>query len=219
MKFRYDINALRALAVTAVVLFITRSISFPADLLESMFFCNLWLSHDFHYHGEIGQGRFSIWDFYYDRAKRIVPGFLGMCFVLLAAGYFLLEPAPIITLVYIDCRAPLLFEFPVLEATVISMRKATPNGSCILGAFRWNGSSIWFIRSFSWDFTGSRDETLYRSDSWVYCNLSVLLCIWFSQDDPIAIFYLYHKECRPSTCFPKGRGNCSRADRRLAIQE
>jgi len=25
-----------------------------------------------------------------------------------------------------------------------------------IGAFRWNGSSIWFIRSFSWDFTGSR---------------------------------------------------------------
>ena len=38
MKFRFDINALRALAVTAVVLFISKSMSFQADLLEWTFF-------------------------------------------------------------------------------------------------------------------------------------------------------------------------------------
>jgi len=109
-----------------------------------VFFCNLWLSHDFHYHGRLAKGRFSIWDFYYDRAKRIVPGLLGMCLSCSRPATFAGTRSPIITLVL--HRLPRSSSFRISgsgKATGYSMRKATPNGSCILGAFRWNGSSIW----------------------------------------------------------------------------
>src|SRR5262249_17962027 len=42
--------------------------------------------------GRLEKGSFSIWEFYRDRARRIIPGLVGVCFGLLAAGYFVLEP-------------------------------------------------------------------------------------------------------------------------------
>ena len=94
MKFRYDINALRALAVTAVVLFHYKVDFVPGGFVgvDVFFVISGYLMTSI-IMGRLAKGKFSIWDFYYDRAKRIVPGILGMCFVLLAAGYFLLEPA------------------------------------------------------------------------------------------------------------------------------
>src|SRR6202040_2392619 len=93
MKFRYDINALRALAVTAVVLFHYTVDFVPGGYVGvDVFFVISGYLMTTIIMGRLAKGKFSIWDFYYDRAKRIVPGLLGMCFILLAAGYFLLEP-------------------------------------------------------------------------------------------------------------------------------
>lgn len=54
MKFRYDINALRALAVASVILFHYKVDYFPGGYVGVDVFRDLRLSHDFYHHGEIG---------------------------------------------------------------------------------------------------------------------------------------------------------------------
>jgi peptidoglycan/LPS O-acetylase OafA/YrhL len=194
MKFRYDINALRALAVTAVVLF-----HYKVDFVSGgfvgvdVFFVISGYLMTSIIMGRLAKGRFSIWDFYYDRAKRIVPGLLGMCFVLLAAGYFLLEPATYHYLGSTSIAALLFFSnFRFWEAT---------------GYFDAQSDTKWLLHTWSlsveWQFYMVypvllmglyRFERTRRSIVPILgfiAILSVLLCIWFSQDDPIAIFYLY----------------------------
>jgi peptidoglycan/LPS O-acetylase OafA/YrhL len=194
MKFRYDINALRALAVTAVVLFHYKVDFVPGGFVgvDVFFVISGYLMTSI-IMGRLAKGRFSIWDFYYDRAKRIVPGLLGMCFVLLAAGYFLLEPATYHYLGSTSIAALLFFSnFRFWEAT---------------GYFDAQSDTKWLLHTWSlsveWQFYMvypvllmglHRFERTRRSIVPILgfiAILSVLLCIWFSREDPIAIFNLY----------------------------
>lgn len=94
MKFREDINALRALAVSAVVLFHYKVHAVPGGFagVDVFFVISGYLMTAI-IMGRLAAGRFSLWEFYGDRARRIVPGLMGLCLGLLAAGYFLLEPS------------------------------------------------------------------------------------------------------------------------------
>ena len=130
-------------------------------------------------------------DFYYDRAKRIVPGLLGMCFVLLAAGYFLLEPATYHYLGSTSIAALLFFSnFRFWEAT---------------GYFDPQSDTKWLLHTWSlsveWQFYLIYPiiiTALHKYDNmrrhivpilWVMAFLSLLLCIWYSKEDPISAFY------------------------------
>jgi Acyltransferase family len=93
MKFRDDINALRALAVIAVVLFHYKVNFIRGGFVGvDIFFVISGYLMTTIITGRLAKGSFSIWEFYGDRAKRIVPGLLGLCFGLLATGYFVLDP-------------------------------------------------------------------------------------------------------------------------------
>jgi peptidoglycan/LPS O-acetylase OafA/YrhL len=193
MKFRCDINALRALAVTAVVLFHYKVDFVPGGYIGvDVFFTISGYLMTIVIVGRLANGKFRIWDFYYDRAKRIVPGVLGMCFVLLAAGYFLLEP---ITYHYLGSTsiAALLFfsNFRFWEAT---------------NYFDPQSDTKWLLHTWSlsveWQFYLIYPiilMALHKFDKprrhivpilWSMAFLSLLMCIWFSKAEPASAFYL-----------------------------
>ncbi|MBY8244591.1 acyltransferase [Vibrio fluvialis] len=87
MKFRYDINGLRAIAVIAVVLF-----HFNANWVmggfagvDVFFVISGYLMTGIIFSG-LDLGEFSLWKFYVSRAKRIIPPLAVLCFVLLLFG-------------------------------------------------------------------------------------------------------------------------------------
>lgn len=92
-KFRYDINALRAIAVTSVVIF-----HFKFGFLHGGFvgvdiffvisgFLMTTLIWD-----RLCDGKFSLGGFYYNRARRIVPAMAFLCLGVLVFGAFWLDP-------------------------------------------------------------------------------------------------------------------------------
>ena len=79
-KFRLDINALRALAIGAVVAYhynlgFARGGFVGVDIffvLSGYLMTEIIVTR-------INSNSFDIFQFYFDRAKRIVPGLLGLC--------------------------------------------------------------------------------------------------------------------------------------------
>jgi peptidoglycan/LPS O-acetylase OafA/YrhL len=193
VKFRHDINALRALAVTAVVLFHYNVSFIPGGYIGvDVFFVISGYLMTAIIMGRLARNRFNIWDFYYDRGKRIVPGLLGMCFVVLAAGYFLLEP---VTYHYVGSTAisTLLFfsNFRFWEAT---------------GYFDSDSCTKWFLHTWSlsveWQFylaypiilmglyAVAKTRRFIIPFLWSAAFLSLALCIWSTKFYPASAFYL-----------------------------
>ena len=93
MKFRKDINGLRALAVVAVVLF-----HFDASLLtggfagvDVFFVISGFLMTSIIVSG-LQKERFSIIGFYLARGRRIIPALAVLCLILLIFAWFFLPP-------------------------------------------------------------------------------------------------------------------------------
>lgn len=93
-RFRSDINGLRAWAVVSVVLyhfgFGWASGGFVG--VDIFFVISGFLMTGIVVEG-VSAGRFSIWQFYLARARRIVPALLFVAAVVLAVGWFLLMPS------------------------------------------------------------------------------------------------------------------------------
>lgn len=94
MKFRSDINGLRAIAVIAVVLYHFSVPGFEGGFLgvDVFFVISGFLMTSIIFRG-IEKGGFSIVTFYKYRARRIIPALAVLCFVLLASGWFVLLPS------------------------------------------------------------------------------------------------------------------------------
>lgn len=93
MKFRSDINGLRAIAVIAVVLF-----HFNQSLLtggfagvDIFFVISGFLMTSIIFRG-MENDSFSLFKFYVSRANRIIPALAALSFVLLVFGWFFLSP-------------------------------------------------------------------------------------------------------------------------------
>jgi peptidoglycan/LPS O-acetylase OafA/YrhL len=196
MKFRYDINALRALAVTAVVLFHYKINFVPGGFVgvDVFFVISGYLMTSI-IMGRLAKGKFSIWDFYHDRANRIVPGLMGMCFVLLAVGYFFVEPAAYHYLGSTSISALLYFSnFRFWQAT---------------GYFDPQSDTKWLLHTWSlsveWQFYLAhmikRGVTLYQfSGPWRFYRFSCASGILKQSRHRLFIY------------FRKGHGNCSRVE-------
>lgn len=93
MKFRKDINGLRAIAVIAVVLFHFKPTWVPGGFagVDVFFVISGFLMTGVIFEG-IKHGDFSILRFYVARANRIIPALAALCFVLLVWGWFYLTP-------------------------------------------------------------------------------------------------------------------------------
>ncbi len=193
MKFRYDINALRALAVTAVVLFHYTVDFVPGGYVGvDIFFVISGYLMTTIIMGRLAKGKFSIWEFYCDRAKRIVPGLMAMCFVLLAAGYFLLEPVTYQYLGSTSIGALLFFSnFQFWEATTYF----DPQSDTKWLLHTWSLSVEWqfyvlypIILIALHKFAKARRHIV--PILWSTAFLSLLLCIWSSRAEPASAFYL-----------------------------
>lgn len=202
MTFRYDINALRALAVTAVVLFHYKVSFVPGGFVGvDVFFVISGYLMTIIITKRLEAGKFNIVDFYYDRAKRIVPGLLGMCLVLLIAGYFILEPA---TYQYLGSTAisALLFfsNLRFWEAT---------------GYFDTQSDTKWLLHTWSlsveWQFyliypvllsglsVFERTRRLITPILAVIAAVSLVACIWHSSKSAMTV--LGHHPYQPSAFY------------------
>lgn len=95
VNFRKDINGLRAWAVMVVVLFHFGVPGFAGGFVGvDIFFVisGFLMTNILIKKLENPHQKFSIWDFYLARAKRIVPALLVLCITLLALGWLMLPP-------------------------------------------------------------------------------------------------------------------------------
>ena len=93
MKFRKDINGLRAIAVIAVMLFHFNASWMPGGFagVDVFFVISGFLMTGIIFRG-IEQDNFSLLKFYIARANRIIPALAFLCFALLVWGIIYLEP-------------------------------------------------------------------------------------------------------------------------------
>ena len=93
MKFRKDINGIRAIAVIAVVLFHFNTAWMPGGFagVDVFFVISGFLMTGIIFRG-LEQQNFSILKFYVARANRIIPALALLCLVLLMFGWFYLSP-------------------------------------------------------------------------------------------------------------------------------
>lgn len=93
MKFRHDINGLRALAVAGVVLFHFNSAWLPGGFagVDVFFVISGFLMTGIIFNG-LEKKNFSVIRFYVARANRIIPALAVLCFILLLFGWLYLPP-------------------------------------------------------------------------------------------------------------------------------
>lgn len=193
MKFRYDINALRALAVAAVVLFHYKANFASGGFVGvDIFFAISGYLMTAIIVGRFAVGKFSLWQYYCDRAKRIVPGLLGLVFGFLAAGYFVLEPATYHYLGSTSIAALLFFSnFRFWEAAAYF----DPQSDVKWLLHTWSLSAeCQFYLAYPILLMG-----LYKLERmrrhlelilWALALLSLASCVWLSVSQPATAFYL-----------------------------
>jgi peptidoglycan/LPS O-acetylase OafA/YrhL len=93
MKFRSDINGLRAIAVLGVVLFHFKSSYLPGGFtgVDVFFVISGYLMTSIIMNG-IENKSFTLFNFYFARARRIVPALTFLCTILLIIGWFYSTP-------------------------------------------------------------------------------------------------------------------------------
>lgn len=93
LKFRFDINGLRALAVIGVVLFHFNEAWLPGGFagVDVFFVISGYLMTGIIFRG-LEYNKFSIFNFYIARAKRIIPALAVLCLFILLFGWFFLIP-------------------------------------------------------------------------------------------------------------------------------
>ena len=93
MKFRKDINGLRAIAVIAVVLFHFHPSGLSGGFagVDVFFVISGFLMTGIIFRG-IDQDNFSVLKFYVARASRIIPAMATLCLILLVFGFVYLTP-------------------------------------------------------------------------------------------------------------------------------
>jgi peptidoglycan/LPS O-acetylase OafA/YrhL len=94
MNFRNDINGLRAFAVLAVVLFHFDVPGFKGGFLgvDVFFVISGYLMTSIIFR-RMEKGRFSVLEFYADRARRIIPALAFLCFALGVLGWLVFLPS------------------------------------------------------------------------------------------------------------------------------
>jgi peptidoglycan/LPS O-acetylase OafA/YrhL len=93
VKFRKDINGLRALAVFGVMLYHFKSQLLPGGFagVDVFFVISGFLMTGIIFSGLV-DNKFALINFYFARAKRIIPALLILCSVVLVVGWFFIIP-------------------------------------------------------------------------------------------------------------------------------
>lgn len=193
MKFRKDINGLRAIAVVAVVLF---HFGIPAMHggffgVDIFFVISGFLMTEIIIN-RLDKGEFSLLGFYFERGRRIVPALAFLCVLLLVLGWFILTP--------ITYRA--------LGKHVAASLTFTSNFIYLLDSNYFDIASRekWLLHTWSlsveWQFYAVYPIILFlirklNSRIWqrvVIISIamgSYVLCLYLSARWPLAAFYLF----------------------------
>jgi peptidoglycan/LPS O-acetylase OafA/YrhL len=194
MKFRSDVNGLRALAVLAVVLFHFSIPGFRGGFLgvDVFFVISGFLMTDIIFRG-VEKGNFSVLTFYKYRARRIIPALAVLCFALLAFGWFALLPSEFRTLGKAAAGSLGFF------SNIVFWREAGYFDSASIGKWLLHTWSL----SIEWQFYLLYPLLIVALRKWLPASwtrlllvagavLSLLLCIYLSDPTrwPTAAFYL-----------------------------
>ena len=193
IQFRNDINALRALAVTAVVLFHYKVSIFRGGFVGvDVFFVISGYLMTAIITRRLDKGTFGVLDFYRDRARRIIPPLIGLVLVLTLFGYFFIDP----------------YNYQKLAASGISALLFYSNFSFWTEAGYFDAQNItkWFLHTWSlsveWQFYMIYPIimlALYRLTTkrlWLLIGLatialaSLAASIAFSAANPASTFFL-----------------------------
>ncbi len=192
-KFRFDINALRALAVSAVVFYHFKANFIPGGYVgvDIFFVISGYLMTNIIV-GRLQKGSFNLLDFYYDRAKRILPGLIGLCVFLNLIGYFFVDPMTYNYLAYTSISAIFFFS---------NMRFAEA-----VGYFDPQSEVKWLLHTWSlsveWQFYLIYPIIIFALFKFSLTRrylapillamaiLSLLSCISYSTTEPAVAFYL-----------------------------
>lgn len=138
--FRYDINALRAIAVIGVMLFHYNVLFFDGGYtgVDIFFVISGYLMSRILYNG-FNKGNFSIIDFYNRRGQRIVPALLFVVLIVVAVTYFIYLPIDY-KIVAKNATASLLFYSNILY-TNVSYFDASSDNNIFLHS--WSLSVEW----------------------------------------------------------------------------
>jgi peptidoglycan/LPS O-acetylase OafA/YrhL len=94
MRYRPDVDGLRALAIAAVVLFHAGFSAVPGGFIGvDVFFVISGFLITGLIIDRLRQGDFSFWEFYARRTRRIFPALFSLLLVVLVAGYLVLTPS------------------------------------------------------------------------------------------------------------------------------
>ena len=93
MKFRQDINGLRAVAIIGVILFHFNNEWLPGGFagVDVFFVISGFLMTSIVFKG-LENNSFTLFEFYVRRANRIIPALAFLCFILMVFGWFYLAP-------------------------------------------------------------------------------------------------------------------------------
>ncbi len=193
LRIRSAINGLRALAVTAVVLFHFKVgfisggfVGVDVFFVISGYLMTLIITR------RLDKGSFSLIGFYGDRTKRIVPPLYAMVFSLFVFGYVFIDPYTYQKLGSTGISALLFFSnFRFWEAT---------------GYFDAKSSTKWLLHTWSlsveWQFyllypiilmglsRFVKAERIRLMVIWALTIVSLIACIAFSATNPASTFYL-----------------------------
>ena len=194
MDFRADINALRAVAVLAVVLFHFAVPGFSGGFVgvDVFFVISGYLMTQIVV-ARHAEGRFSLAGFYAARFRRIVPALLAVVTALLAGGWFFLLPGDYERLASHAIGAVLFF------SNILFWREA--------GYFDQASLDKWLLHTWSlsveWQFyllfplaaivclrhlPPARARLLFLAAF----GVSLAICYFVSRRDPSPAFYLLH---------------------------
>ncbi|MGA2637079.1 acyltransferase family protein [Methylocella sp.] len=172
---------------------ITTSISCPGGFagVDIFFVISGYLMTDIIV-SRLQKDNFSVLKFYYDRAKRIVPGLLGLCFGLLVFGYFILDPVHYNTLSYTSIAAILFYSNILFNE---SQGYFSPEYNTKLLLHTWSLSVEWqFYMLYPILLMGLNKFAATRRHMTAVLvaivSVSLALCIYYSAKDQPTAFYL-----------------------------
>jgi peptidoglycan/LPS O-acetylase OafA/YrhL len=194
MKFRNDINGLRAVAVTAVMLFHFGVPGFRGGFVgvDIFFVISGYLMTSIVV-SSLGTNSFDLLTFYFNRAKRIIPALSVLCLFLLAAGWNVLFAAEFHTLAKHVISA-LFFVSNFVFSRESGYFDASPFDKWLLHT--WSLSVEWqFYLIYPAVLMGAfklGGERLLRAAIASIFAVSFALSAFLTKTHPVESFYLLH---------------------------
>jgi peptidoglycan/LPS O-acetylase OafA/YrhL len=202
-EFRRDINGLRAWAVAAVILYHFGVPGFSGGFVGvDIFFVVSGFLMTGIVVGKLERGTFSILDFYLARARRILPALAVLCATLVTVGWFMLM-SPDYKKLASHSVYSLAFLSNVEYWQEAGYFDVASHEKWLLHT--WSLSVEWqfylllpVVLALVWRFRPGRNAQVWTIAG--SALLSLALCIWSTESNPSAAFFLLHTRAWEMLC-------------------